>query len=144
MRVNLLTFLIEPWWHSICCLSEHTDCTREEVQNGPETRTSVWGSRVSALYSEEEMTAQALKGVEAYEAIRDVVEDPFAQLGILLGIAHDVETSGLLSRRQIAAFVAWAIGADLNDGEPMATPIPPEIAVRIAPLMTDTRLAIPR
>ena len=90
------------------------------------------------------MTAQALKGVQAYEAIRDVVEDPFAQLGILLCAAHDVETSGLLSRRQIAAFMAWAIGADLNDGEPMAPPIAPEIAVRVAPLMTDTRLATPR
>jgi hypothetical protein len=109
---------------------------KEQPQSG--------GSLVSALYSEAEMTAQALKGVQAYEAVRDVAEDPFAQLGILLCAAHDVETSGLLSRRQIAAFVAWAIGADLNDGEPMVPPIPPEIAVRVAPLMTNTRLAIPR
>ncbi len=109
---------------------------KEQPQSG--------GSLVSALYSEEEMTAQALKGVHAYEAIRDGVEDPFAQLGLLLCAAHDVETSGLLSRRQIAAFVAWAISADLNDGERMAPPIPPEMAVRVAPLMTDRRTAIPR
>jgi hypothetical protein len=101
-------------------------------------------SLVSALYSEEEMTAQALEGEKAYEAIRDVVEDPFAQLGLMLCAAHDVETSGLLSRRQIAAFVAWAIGADLNDGEPVAPPIPPEMAVRVAPLMTNKRVPIPR
>ena len=84
------------------------------------------GSLVSALYSQEEMSAQALKGVQAHEAIRDGVEDPFAQLGVLLCAAHAVETSGLLSRRQIAAFVAWAIGADLSDGEPMTPPIPPD------------------
>jgi hypothetical protein len=91
---------------------------------------------VSALYSSEEMTAQALRGLEAYEKVRDDIDDPFAQLGLLLCAAHDVETSGLLSRRQLAAFVAWAIGADLNDGKPIAPPIPPEIAVRIAPLIT--------
>lgn len=109
-------------------------------QQQPQSR----GSLVSALYSQEEMSAQALKGVQAYEAIRDGVEDPFAQLGVLLCAAHAVETSGLLSRRQIAAFVAWAISADLSDGEPMTPPIPPEIAVRVAPLMTDRRLTIPR
>jgi hypothetical protein len=102
------------------------------------------GSLVSALYSSEEMTEQALRGVEAYEAVRDDIDDPFAQLGLLLCAAHDVETSGLVSRRQLAAFVAWAIGADLDDGEPVAPPVPPELAVRVAPLMTDKRLAIPR
>jgi hypothetical protein len=91
---------------------------------------------VSALYSSEEMTAQALRGVAAYETVRDDIDDPFAQLGLLLCAAHDVETSGLLSRRQLAAFVAWAIGAHLNDGKPIAPPIPPGIAVRFAPLMT--------
>ena len=100
-------------------------------------------SLVSAFYSSEEMTAQALRGVEAYEAVRDGIDDPFAQLGLLLCAAHDVETSGLVSRRQLAAFVAWAIGADVKDGEPVAPPIPPELAVRVAPLMTDKRLAIP-
>lgn len=91
---------------------------------------------VSAVYSSKEMTAQALRGVEAYKKVRGDIDDPFAQLGLLLCAAHDVETSGLLSRRQLAAFVSWAIGADLNHGNPVAPPIPPEIAVRVAPLMT--------
>jgi hypothetical protein len=37
------------------------------------------GSLVSALYSSEEMTAQALRGVEAYESVQRGIDDPFAR-----------------------------------------------------------------
>lgn len=100
---------------------------------------------VSAMYSPDEMAVRAHRGVVAYEGLRDEVrDDPFAQLGLLLSAAYDLETSGLLSRRQIAAFVACALGADIDEGEPIRPPWPPEIAVRIAPLMGDERIRLPR